>query len=233
MFSYSTKVGYSKIDRNGQVPFYEIMNYLQDCTNFHSESLGCGLEYMESRGRAWIIVAYKIKINQPIKLGQDIIVGTSPTDFGSMFATRQFFIKNTDGEFLVQADTLWVIMDMDKRRPTRITEEDASFYETEQVFDDVKASRKIKFLDQGTSQDEFVVKKTFIDNNGHMNNADYLRVAEEYLPDDFCGSQVEIVYNKEAMEGQRVISYLHNEEDGIGMTFESQTGEILTKIKFK
>lgn len=233
MFSYNTKVGYSRVNRNGIVPLHEIMNYLQDCTNFHSESLGGGVEYMETQGKAWIIVAYKIILNKPITLGQDICVGTSPTDFRAMFATRQFFIKDMNGEYLVQADTLWVLIDTERRKPTRITEEDASRYKIEKVFDGVTASRKIKFAGEAQKLQQFDVKKTYIDNNGHMNNADYLRVAEEFLPDDFQCQELDIVYSKEAMEGQVLIPYLHDEEDGIGITFESQDGEVLTKIKLK
>lgn len=233
MFSYNTKVGYSRVDANGELPIYEIMNYLQDCTNFHSESLGAGIDFMTSRGKAWIIVAYKIVIESPIKLGQDICVGTSPTDFGSMFATRQFFIRDMDGNDLVKADSLWLILDLESRKPTRITQEDKDFYQYAEVFQDVKASRKIRFQSEPHKVGDFVVKRTYIDNNGHMNNADYLRAAVEYLPNDFRCKELEIVYNKEAMENQEVAVMLHSEVDGIGMTFTSQEGELLTKIKLK
>ncbi|MFQ9514336.1 MAG: acyl-[acyl-carrier-protein] thioesterase [Eubacterium sp.] len=231
MFSFNTKVSYSRVDRNGKVPLHEIMNYLQDCTNFHSEALGAGVEYMASTGKAWVIVAYKIIINRPIVLGQDICVGTTPTKFGGMFASRQFFIKDEDGEYLVQADTIWILMDLERRKPTRITEEDASMYETETAFEGVDASRKVKFTGKAHKLPEFNVKKTYIDNNGHMNNADYLRAAQEFLPENFTCHELDIVYNKEAFEGQTIVPYLHEEEDGIGITFESQDGEMLTKIK--
>lgn len=233
MFSYNTKVSYSRVDRNGKVPLHEIMNYLQDCTNFHSESLGAGVEYMGNAGKAWVLVAYKIILNKPLTLGQDICVGTMPTNFGGLFASRQFFIKDSDGEYMVQADTIWVLMDLQRRKPTRITEEDAAMYKPEQGFEEVTASRKIKFTGTTEKLQEFEVKKTYIDNNGHMNNADYLRAAAEFLPDDFQCRELDIVYNKEAMEGQILIPYLHKEEDGIGITFEGQDGEILTKIKLK
>lgn len=231
MFSFDTKVSYSRVDRNGKVPLHEIMNYLQDCTNFHSEALGAGVEYMESVGKAWIIVAYKIIINRPIMLGQNITVGTMPTDFKGMFASRQFFIKDSKGEYLVQADSKWILMDFQNRRPTRITEEDTAMYEVEQGFEDVKASRRMKFVGDKHKLPEFQVKKTYIDNNGHMNNADYLRAAEEFLPENFPCHELDVVYNKEALEGQFVIPYLHQEQDGIGITFETPEGEELTKIK--
>lgn len=231
MFTYNTKVGYSKVDKNEQVPIYEIMNYLQDCTNFHSESLGMGHKYMEAIGKAWVLVAYKIKINKPIKLGQDICVGTAPTGFDSLYGTRQFFIKDNEGEYLVQADTIWVLIDLDRRRPTRITEEDSKNYEIETLFEGVTSKRKIRFKGEKHKLPAFDVKKTYIDSNGHMNNADYLRVAVEYLPEGFGCKEMDIVYNKEAMEGETIIPYIYEEEDGVGISFEDEKGGLHTTIK--
>ena len=231
MFTFNTKVGYSRVDRNEQVPIYEIMNYMQDCTNFHSESLGRGHKYMESVGKAWILVAYKIKINKPIKLGQDICVGTAPTTFDSLYGTRQFFIKDDKGNYLVQADTIWVLMDLDNRRPIRITDEDSKNYEIETVFEGVTAKRKIRFKGQKRQLPSFDVKKSYIDSNGHMNNADYLRVAIEYIPEGFVCGEMDIVYNKEAMEGERIIPYIYDEEEGIGISFEDENGGLHTTIK--
>ncbi len=45
-----------------------------------------------------------------------------------------------------------------------------------------------------------------------MNNANYLRAAEEFLPTNFPCHEVDIVYNKEAMEGEIITPYLYSEE---------------------
>lgn len=231
MFSFNTKVSYSRVDRNEQVPIYEIMNYMQDCTNFHSESLGVGHKYMKSIGKVWVLISYKIKINKPIMLGQDICVGTAPTKFDSLFGLRQFFIKDDKGEYLVQADSIWVLIDLKNRKPTRITEEYLKKYKLETIFEGVTAKRKIRFKGEKHKLPAFEVKKTYIDDNGHMNNADYLRAAIEYLPECFMCKEMDIVYNKEAMEGETIIPYMYKEEEGIGISFEDEKGELHTTIK--
>lgn len=233
MFTFNTRVSYSRVNKNGEVPLHEIMNYLQDCTNFHSESLGAGIKYMENEGKAWILAAYKIKINKAIKLGQNICVGTAPTDFGSLYASRKFFIADLEGEYLVQADTVWILMDVAKRKPVRITDRDSAMYMSaqEQGFEGLKASRKLKLEGEKHKCTEFKVLKTYIDNNGHMNNADYLRAAEEFLQENYSCRELDIVYNKEALEGEIIIPYLYDGHDGIGISFESQEGETLAKIK--
>ncbi len=102
-----------------------------------------------------------------------------------MFASRQYFIKDENGDYLVQADSLWVLIDIQTRKPLRITEEDSSVYKPEPIFDNIKASRKIRFSSERTKLESFKVLKTYIDSNGHMNNANYLRAAEEFLPTNF------------------------------------------------
>ncbi|MBQ5674790.1 MAG: hypothetical protein IIV45_06875 [Lachnospiraceae bacterium] len=231
MYTFNTRVSYSRVDKTGKVPLYEIMNYLQDCSTFHSEDLGVGVDHMKSIGKAWVVVAYKVKINKPIMLGQEICVGTAPTSFDSLFGKRQYFIKDDKGEYIVQADTIWVLIDFERRRPTRITEEVSMKYEPETVFEGVNAKRKLKLKGEKKKLPSFEVKKTYIDNNGHMNNADYLRAAMEYLPEGFTCKEMDIAYNKEAMAGEIIIPYMSKEEDGIGISFEDENGELHTTIK--
>lgn len=231
MFEYQTVVSYSKVDKNKQVPIYEILNYMQDCTTFQSDALGVGLEYMESIKKAWLLLAYHIKKIKPITIGQKLTVGTTPVNFGKVFGERQFYIKDEDGNYLVKANSIWILMDMTRREPIRIHKEDMEMYPLAQAFDDVDVSRRLKLSETKEHSQDLKVLKTYIDNNGHVNNADYLRAATELLPDGSDWSDIQIVYQKEAKEGDVLISHIHHENQGFGISFENEQGEIYTKIK--
>ena len=129
MYTFDTRVSYSRTDKKGNVPLFEIMNYLQDCTTFHSEEIVVGVEYMKSIRKAWVLISYKIKIIRPIAMGEKIRVGTAPTEFGKLFASRKILIQTIEGEDLVKADTIWVVMDLDSRKPEKITREICSGYD--------------------------------------------------------------------------------------------------------
>ena len=232
MYTYKTKVSYSRLDKDGRVPYHEILNYLQDCSTFQSEELGVGTEYLKARNRAWVLLAYKIQILGELRLGEEIELGTCPTDFGKVMATRQFFIKDKNGAFIVKAESIWSLIDISQRIPIRIMEEDVSKYEKDVAFDSIGISRKIRFSGQKEKIGEFSVRGFDIDTNGHMNNANYLRMIYDYIPKDADYNQLEIVYNKEALEGEKIICTKYDEAEGLGMSLESASGEIHAQLRF-
>ena len=233
MYSYKTTVSFSKIDKNGKMPLYEVLRYLQDCSTFQSQSLGIGPEYLLAHKRAWILLAYKIQLLKDIKYNEQIEIGTSALKFDKVMATRQFFIKDSSGEFAVKAESIWSLLDLESRMPTRINQEDAVKYGCEEMFESIKPTRKMKFSGEKEVLGSVVVPNTYIDINGHMNNTNYARIAQEFLPDDFKYNQVEIVYSKEALEKETIVCALHKESDGVGITLENHAGEPFTLIRYK
>lgn len=233
MYTFETMISYSAVDRNGNLPLYGILNLLQDCTNMQSSSIGMGVEHMKQVNKGWILVSYKISLKKKLRYGEKVRVGTAASSFSSFYGDRKFKIESLDGEKLVEADSIWVLMDMETRHPIRVSEEERKGYVIEEGINDLKADRKIKFSSEREKVGEFKVLKTYIDNNGHMNNADYLRVAAEFVPADFEYHEVDIIYNKEAMEGEMMTTYLHREENVIEITFEDKDENILAKVRLQ
>ncbi|WP_448903385.1 acyl-[acyl-carrier-protein] thioesterase [Eubacterium sp.] len=226
-------ISYSAVDRNGNLPLYGILNLLQDCTNMQSSSIGMGVEHMKQVNKGWILVSYKISLKKKLRYGEKVRVGTAASSFSSFYGDRKFQIESLDGEKLVEADSIWVLMDMETRHPIRVSEKERKGYVIEEGINDLKADRKIKFSSEREKVGEFKVLKTYIDNNGHMNNADYLRVAAEFVPADFEYHEVDIIYNKEAMEGEMMTAYLHREENVIEITFEDKDENVLAKVRLQ
>lgn len=231
MYTYNTRVSYSRLDKTGRVPYHEIINYLQDCSTFQSEELGVGVEHLKAQNKAWVMLAHKIQIVRELQLGEEIVVGTCPTDFGKVMATRQFFIKDKTGEFVVKAESIWGLIDIQERIPIRIAEEDCYKYNLEKAFDSIRPSRKIRFSRDSEFLGKVEVSGIDIDTNGHVNNANYLRMIWDYLPENEYYNQVEIVYNKEALEGEKITCIKYNEKDGIGMSLKDENGETHAQVK--
>ena len=62
-YSFSGRIRYSEIDEYGRLTLYSLINYFQDCSNFHAEDVNVGLKWMEEHRLAWILAAWQIHID--------------------------------------------------------------------------------------------------------------------------------------------------------------------------
>lgn len=64
MYSFDSRVRYSETDETGNLTVLGIINYMQDCSTFHSEEAGVGVQVLESRRRAWMLSSWQILIDR-------------------------------------------------------------------------------------------------------------------------------------------------------------------------
>ena len=200
MFTFKTKVRYSELNSEGFMRPEAIVNLLQDCTTFHSESLGASVAFYETENKAWVLSAWQIEIKGELKLGDEITVGTWPYEFVGAFGLRNFVIQNKDGENIVEANTLWVFADIATGRPVKLTEDYTKFYTLEEKLDMDYADRKIKLPEGvfGVVEKPIKIKKAFIDTNNHVNNSRYIECAAEYIPMGKKVKRIRAEYKKQA-----------------------------------
>ena len=143
MYTFKTNVRYSEFDSNGNVRPEAIVNLLQDCTTFHSESLGATGEFCKAHNKVWVLNAWQIEIKGEFKLGDEITVATWPYDFSGAFGLRNLVIQNKDGQNIVEANAVWVFADIETGRPVKLTEEFTKFYTVEEKLDMDYVDRKV------------------------------------------------------------------------------------------
>lgn len=232
MFSYKDNVRYSDVDKNGKLPLYGVLAYFQNCINQHSFDIGKDYEAMETLGKVWVLISWKIKVVKEVKAYDKIEVGTWSHGFDRMYGYRNYIMYDEEGNRVAYADTKWVLIDINTRMPQRPTEEDLEGYVKGEAIDMPECSRRLKLSEDREKKEPVKVLKTYIDTNGHMNNTAYFRLADEYIPEEFKYNTVDAVYVKETTEGMTMVPYVHKEENGVGISFESEDGIVFTKIKF-
>ena len=55
MYQFKSRVRFSEVDSHLNMTLPSIINYFQDCSTFHSDSIGQGIEVMMEQGYAWIL----------------------------------------------------------------------------------------------------------------------------------------------------------------------------------
>lgn len=205
MYKIDTKVRYSECGENGKIKLASIINYFQDSSSAHSESLGVGIDYLKEKNRIWVLNSWQIIVDRYPAAHEEIEITTWPTGFKGVFGPRNFCMKSPNGEMLAYANTLWVYMDLERGVPTKPDEAEKEIYGQEPPLEMAYAPRKIKLPEEAVVVDTVSVRKYYIDTNSHMNNSQYVQLAVEVLPDDFQVHEVRVEYKKSAVYGDKIV----------------------------
>ena len=204
MYTFDSRVRYSEIGEDQKLTLYSLVNYFQDCSTFQSESTSRGFQAQKEAGRAWILASWQICVNRYPNLGEQIRVSTWPYAFRGFQGSRNYQMTTSEGEILAYANSLWVYVDVEKGNMVRIPKEEADAYELEEKLDMEYAPRRINLPESKTSKESFTVRKSHLDTNHHVNNAQYIRLAREYVPKEFQENQIRVEYKKQAVRGDEI-----------------------------
>ena len=184
IYEFSGRVRYSEIDHRGTMTLPALINYFQDCSTFHSESIGLGMERLKLKKKAWVLSYWQIIIDRYPKLYEKITTGTFATEFKGLFGNRNFYMKDEEGGRIACANSIWVFMDLEKGRPCRPAEEDIAPYGVNEPLDMPYEDRKISVPEVFEDREPFPVRKYHIDTNEHVNNCQYVQMAVELLEEN-------------------------------------------------
>lgn len=232
MYTFDSRVRYSEISKEGTLALSSIINYMQDCSTFQSEDLGIGVEYLKEQKKVWLLNSWQLQIEKLPLLGERITVGTWAYGFEGMYGYRNFVINNKNEEHLVKANSIWVFYDLEKGRPSKITEETLKAYGNEPKLDMEYAGRKVPMPEGGIQKDPFPVRQYQIDTNGHVNNGQYIRMAQECIPTLSAVTGLRAEYKKSAVFGDCIYPVVGKTEEGYTVSLNDKKGKAYAVIAF-
>lgn len=202
MYSFDSKVRYSEVDHNCTMDLSTIINYFQDCSCFQSETLGVGVEYLKECNCAWLLNSWQIIVNRYPTFAEEITTSTWAYGFDSVYGYRNFLMRSKAGEILAMANSNWIYVDLGTAHPMRLSEEITHMYPIEPKFDGmVYANRKVPAPKDYVEHEAFPVLLHHIDSNQHVNNGQYIKMAQQYLPENFKIWQMRTEYKRQALLG--------------------------------
>ena len=212
MYQFTSRVRFSETDENGCLTLAAIVNYLQDCTLFHSEELGAGGAWNAKRDRAWMLSGWQIEIRRRPRFLETITIVTRPYQFTGMLGYRWFEILDEQGDQLVFANSVWCFVQPSKMRPVRLTEEDMRPYLPNDPVPDSAFERKIPIPGSGEVMEPIIVRRDHLDTNHHVNNGQYIVMATDYVPEGFSYRKIRVEYKNQARLGDRIVPVVTREE---------------------
>lgn len=236
MYSFESTIRYSECDDHARLSLPNLVDYLQDCASFHAESVGHGLAYMAEHGFAWFIAAWQIQIERMPEFCEHVRVSTNCYRSGGAVAERNFSIRDDEGAYLVKADSIWFTFDTRAGRACRIPDGEDVYLSDDPRLDLPRTSRKIRVEGEGHPTSRIVVTEQQLDTNHHVNNAQYVRMAEAVVrahDEGFEPRRVLVQYRRMALLGDVIVPRLHDTDQGHIVDLADADGTSFAIVSFE
>lgn len=102
----------------------ELVRWVDRAAELHADHVGYTRRTMIDRGIMWFVVRHEIDYLAEAWEHDELVVATWVRDMQRVKSWRDtLVVRPADGSIVCRAATLWVLVDLDTRRPTRIDAE--------------------------------------------------------------------------------------------------------------
>lgn len=232
MYSFNSRIRFSEVDQTGHLNIASIINYFQDCSLFHSEEVGLGLSHFQRHKKTWVLCSWQVQINRFPKLYEKVTISTYPYLIKGFMGYRNFTLTDETGAVCAIADSSWVYMNLETNKPVRVKPEDANPYGIDEKLDMDYINGKLLMPEHMDKQAPVPVLPSYIDSNHHVNNGQYVRIAQNYLPENFKTSIIRVEYRNAAKLGDTLYPCVSASKDICAISLTDANGKPFTNMEF-
>ncbi len=224
-YQFEGRIRYSEVGEDRKLTVTSLVDYFQDVSIFQSESCGVGLDYMAAHSLVWMTMFWQIDILRMPVLDESVISKTWPYDFNAFYGLRNFTLTTGAGECLARANSVWALIDTATQYPVKVPQEIADSYQLEEKLPMEYLPRKIRLEGEGRKMEPFSVGQEHLDTNHHVNNGQYILMAQQYLPEDFAGGRLLVEYKKQAHLNDRIVPCVYEKENTVTVSLNNEKEE--------
>jgi len=189
---------------------------MQDCSEMWIDSEPGVKQYFAEQNMAQLLATRQVEIIRVPEYKEELTVTSTVYGMKPMFGFRNTFIYDAEGNPCYKTWSMGAFVDKSAGKLKRVDDATIASMTLEPQLEMNYRDRRIILPRQGGVVLEPVkVLRADIDYNRHMNNANYVRVAMELLPEGFQISGMRVEYRVAAKLGDTLIPTMYNIEDGI------------------
>ena len=204
-------------DVNGQWRPSAVLTTMQEMSGAHCALLGCGRDDLLKRGIVWILARSEVQMTRYPNLGETITAQTFHKPVRLRFFPRYYIFKDSAGEVIGKAGTLWLLMDIHTRQTIPAGDVAALLPDNSELAAPMALPATVGQLQGQETVIRYEPVYTDLDVNGHVNNTRYADWLCNVLGVDTmtaCAPASLILnYNAEVRPGQHVELHLTRCDD--------------------
>ena len=220
------RVSSADTDMHGRLRPGALMNYLIQSAIDSADFLGFGFSNIRTQKLFWVLSRLKIDIYAPLKWYDEVIVETWPKDVERIIYLRDFVVRNGKGEIVAKANSGWLAIDLESKRPKKIDGVNAEFFNQLRERHAIhELPERLTTLVDGELIMEIPTSYYDLDLNKHVTSTRYI----DWMMDSFSFSfheknyprSMEVNYIRETLPGEK-IGLRRKESDSGEYIFEGQ-----------
>ncbi len=217
----------SHIGEDGFMRNSALVDFLQDCSLKHLENEPVMSPYFKQTGCIMFLISRQLDIVRKPELDDCVTVKTWCYELNKLYGFRNTVIYDESGEILVKSIAGGCFIDSRSMRTTKVPQETINRVQLEQKLEDIEyTSRKITLPDCEPKVFEPVkINRCFIDMNRHVNNARYLDITDEFLPDEAAAVRIRCEYKRPVQRDSIVIPKVYADSNILTVDLVSPDGK--------
>jgi len=208
-FQSKIHVDLRDVDFTKKVKLSTLFSYFQDVASLASVELGYGIEQLERQfGVSWVLIRIRVEITRMPEWDEKITIETWPLEPKRVEFERDYLVRDANGEVIIRAVSVWVLMDIHQRRLKR---NDVIGIHYPSVIKERAFEKKLgKLNSYGPLEKVYqkVIGYSDVDFNGHLNNSRYVDYAMDCFPienhQQFEVKAIEMNFINEALPGDTI-----------------------------
>lgn len=232
MYSLKYKVTTSTCDSEGRLKLYSALQMMQDCSEMWIDSEPGVKQYFAEQNMAQLLATRQVEIIRVPEYKEELTVTSTVYDMKPMFGFRNTFIYDAQGNPCYKTWSMGAFVDKVAGKLKRVDQATIDSMNLEPQKEMNYRDRRIILPKQGGNILEPVkVLRADIDYNKHMNNANYVRMAMELLPESMVVRGMRVEYRVAAKLGDILTPTMYQIDDGFIVSL-SVNGEVSAIVEF-
>ena len=233
MFETIRQTGTSSTGSDGYLTLGSAVDFMQDCSIFHVDSMKDMSGYLCENQIKIYIASRQVNIIRTPRYGENLSIRTWIYSIKRSSAYRNTVIYDKDENVCISSYTIGAFVNVLSGKAVLVNDDLIKKIEIYNRFDMEYLDRKI-ILPKGEplKSARVNVLKYHLDYNNHVNNSKYITIAQEYVPDNFEIKQIRVEYKTPAKYKDTIYPLEYINQNAIIIDLCAENGVSYATVEF-